>query len=1043
MIKLSIIVPVYNVEKYIDKCLETLVNQTLEELEIIIVNDGSQDNSKKIIEKYVKQYPTKIKYYEKKNEGLSSARNYGLKYATGEYVAFLDADDYVEKNMYEEMYRLAKKENSDMVECDFIREWDYGKKVYDRRRNYHFQKKRTNKCKYLQANGVLTKDKQMDKYKKEMIKIPRVVAWNKIYKNDILNKTLIRFPESLIYEDLEFFCELLPYLNKISYINKYFVHYVQREDSISNSQTEKTGDIFKILDNIFSFYKEKNLYNKYEKALKYMSKRILLGSSLKRILKIKDTQVKRKMILKTVINFLKYSGWSSNESRKVTKETTISGQIYSKETYDFSDSIKKKKKICFGITKLGIGGAERVLVDVINELSSQYSITMFSIYGGGEFEKELNSKIKIVRLFAKERKSKVIPICILICGKLIYNRFLKKKYDVEIAFLEGPITRIFSYKGNSEKIAWVHNDISKVFGNNKKAQIKQHIDKWFYKKYDKIVFVSEQNKKVFENVYGNISERKVIYNYIDKERVLRLSEDKIHENNNRDGASNATDIMKKCNEVKKNIVIVSRLVKQKAIDRIIRVHKKLIDENLKHKIYVIGEGEQEEYLTQMAKELQVNDSIIFLGKKENPYPYIKEGDFFALLSYFEGYGIVIEEAKILNKPLLLTNTAAIEAVKDYDRKLVIQNDEEAIFEELKKVLIGEYDFLWQKEQDFKYDNGYLIEQIKEILRVISLKDKKKMIIWYKSFKRSKKGMKFVMKLSILTATYNRAKCLEKLYNSIIKNITDNDKLKNNTLINNYLEIEWIIVDDGSTDETKNVVEQFITENNIANKINNNMKNKINYKKTNSMIDIKYFYQQNSGKMAAINKAVEYATGELIVDCDSDDFFSDGAFKIIQRNSYKLLENNDLYAICFLKKDLFGNISGKVFPTNYMKSTMFELYFRYNIEGEKILVFKAKVRKKFKHELEKGEKFVTEARMYHKMDEKYKILCINEAIEIGDYREDGYTKNIMETFRKYPSGYYKYFKEILQKGLKGVLLKKKMYVLKHFVMFWIFKKCKKL
>jgi len=268
MPKISIIVPVYNVEKYIDKCLKSLTLQTLQGIEIIIVNDGSLDRSIDIIEKYVKENPTKIKYYEKKNGGLSSARNYGIEYATGEYIAFLDSDDYIEINMYEEMYNLAKKENADMVECDFIWEWEYGKKVYDKRREY--------------------------KTKEDMMKKPRVVAWNKIYKREILNKNKIRFPEGLIYEDMEFFYKLLPHLNKISYINKYFVHYIQRKDSISNKQTKKIEDIFKILDNIFDYYKEQNLYNQYEKELKYMKKRILLGSSLKRILKIKDVRNKKK-----------------------------------------------------------------------------------------------------------------------------------------------------------------------------------------------------------------------------------------------------------------------------------------------------------------------------------------------------------------------------------------------------------------------------------------------------------------------------------------------------------------------------------------------------------------------------------------------------------------------------------------------------------------------------------------------------------------------------------------------------------------------------
>ena len=111
--------------------------------------------------------------------------------------------------------------------------------------------------------------------------------------------------------------------------------------------------------------------------------------------------------------------------------------------------------------------------------------------------------------------------------------------------------------------------------------------------------------------------------------------------------------------------------------------------------------------------------------------------------------------------------------------------------------------------------------------------------------------------------------------------------------------------------------------------------------------------------------------------------------------------------------------------------MFDLYFKDEVDGEKILVFNSRIRKEFKHELEEGEKFVTEARMYHKMDEKYKILCINWAVEAGEYLDDGYTKNISKTFKSSPKGYYKYFKEILQKDLKGVSRRKRFYIRRNY------------
>ena len=105
--KVSIIIPVYGVEKYISKCLDSLVKQTLNDIEIIVVNDGTKDNSQKIIDKYVKKYPDKVKSFIKENGGQGSARNYGLKQANGDYIGYVDSDDYVELEMYEKLYNKA------------------------------------------------------------------------------------------------------------------------------------------------------------------------------------------------------------------------------------------------------------------------------------------------------------------------------------------------------------------------------------------------------------------------------------------------------------------------------------------------------------------------------------------------------------------------------------------------------------------------------------------------------------------------------------------------------------------------------------------------------------------------------------------------------------------------------------------------------------------------------------------------------------------------------------------------------------------------
>ena len=258
-----------------------------------------------------------------------------------------------------------------------------------------------------------------------------------------------------------------------------------------------------------------------------------------------------------------------------------------------------------------------------------------------------------------------------------------------------------------------------------------------------------------------------------------------------------------------------------------------------------------------------------------------------------------------------------------------------------------------------------------------------------------------MKLSILTPTYNRAKLLPDLYESL----KDNLKYE--------IDFEWLIMDDGSSDNTKEIVRGFIAE---------------------DKIDIKYYYQENQGKMVAINNLVNKATGNFIMDCDSDDCFAKNAFGIIKENIDKLVKNPELYALIFLKCDMSGEISGKRFKEDDYKTTMFDLYFKDDVQGEKIILFNSEIRKQYMHKLEAGEKFITEGRMYHEMDRDYKVLCINKPIIVGTYMADGYTKNIKKVFLENPKGYMKYFEEILNFNTDNILFHKRIYAIKHYILF---------
>lgn len=277
--KVSIIVPVYNVEEYIDKCLKSLVNQTLDDIEIIVINDGSPDNSQKIIDKYVKKYPKKVKSYIKENGGQGSARNYGLKYASGEYIAYVDSDDYVEKDMYKDMYTLAKKENSDIVIC--------GNSVVSM------------DSKIIKIEpSIIYNDKNLD------ILFGKMAVWNKIYKKDLLLKNNIEFRSKVWYEDIDFTTKLLFDNVNISFIDKPFYDYLLRPGStMNNSNINRNLELIQAFDEMINYFKKKNIYEEVYDKLEFLCLYHLYICGITRVINA-DTNFKEK---KVIINkFIEY-----------------------------------------------------------------------------------------------------------------------------------------------------------------------------------------------------------------------------------------------------------------------------------------------------------------------------------------------------------------------------------------------------------------------------------------------------------------------------------------------------------------------------------------------------------------------------------------------------------------------------------------------------------------------------------------------------------------------------------------------------------------
>ena len=228
---ISIIVPVYNVEQYLEKCVNSIINQTYENLEIILVNDGATDSSGELCDKLA-TIDSRIKVYHKENGGLSDARNYGVERSTGEYIGFVDSDDYIDVEMYEKLYEAIKKENADVAECNL-------KIVYPNRKELFTEKK------YYQ---ICTKQEYLEEY----LKIEKVFgsACVRLIKSKIAKK--LNFPVGKLYEDTYYGYGLINVADSYVIMDAPYYSYLMRENSITN--TRFNPRIFDLIEIVEKFH---------------------------------------------------------------------------------------------------------------------------------------------------------------------------------------------------------------------------------------------------------------------------------------------------------------------------------------------------------------------------------------------------------------------------------------------------------------------------------------------------------------------------------------------------------------------------------------------------------------------------------------------------------------------------------------------------------------------------------------------------------------------------------------------------------------------
>ncbi|WP_223558132.1 glycosyltransferase [Chryseobacterium lathyri] len=347
--------------------------------------------------------------------------------------------------------------------------------------------------------------------------------------------------------------------------------------------------------------------------------------------------------------------------------------------------MSQKKKVLIRIGSLRHGGAEKVLINFLKNLpEDKYEIDLLINLYTGMYIKEVPSWVNLQYLLKGEmittNRPHEIPVkafrvlyqkLFLWFPALLYRFILKnKKYDVEIAAIHGMYRELLSSpQKDSKKIIWIQNDIF-----NLKEYTPDVIRQLF--RFDRILVISNKLKEEMQKVAKTDMEKQAvikIYNPIDKDDTLNK-------------ANTAIDDYPFSSSLP-TFITIGTVYPQKGYDRLLEVHKKLIDEGLKHQIIIIGDGFDFENIQTKLNQLGLQETVKMLGFRSNPYPYLKRADFYVMSSRHEGFPTIIAEALILNKPIVSTDVSGIkDLLQEGKLGVIIPNSEDGIYEGMKKLL---------------------------------------------------------------------------------------------------------------------------------------------------------------------------------------------------------------------------------------------------------------------------------------------------------------------------------------------------------------------
>lgn len=332
------------------------------------------------------------------------------------------------------------------------------------------------------------------------------------------------------------------------------------------------------------------------------------------------------------------------------------------------------KKVLFLIHNLGQGGAEKVLVNLVNHMDpTKFDITVMSLFNVGVNKQFLAPHIHYKYCFEKMIRGNS-HLMKLLTPKQLHRLCVREHYDIEVSYLEGPCARIISGCPHTDTklAAWIHclpqrqGNVTLGFRSYEEAAIS-------YGRFDKVVGVSRTVKEAFREVFPEISNTTVLYNTNNSTEIVRLAQKPIEN-------------LLRPEEIK--MVGIGKLVPIKAFDRFIRIHAKLRREGYPVHGYILGEGALRQDLEHMVREFGVEDSFTFLGYQTNPYKYVAKCDLFVCASHSEGFSTAATEALIVGTPVCTVEVSGMKEMLGENNEwgIVTENNEEALYQGIKQLL---------------------------------------------------------------------------------------------------------------------------------------------------------------------------------------------------------------------------------------------------------------------------------------------------------------------------------------------------------------------